>query len=103
MSATLLLSIGDEMGFNSPEQFTKHTHPPVDGCKRKLGTLRVLHAMSLPDAQEWAEAYDKEYMGMKQRNVFGTVRMEKGMKLMGMTTQRSKRYPTAYSASATGR
>jgi uncharacterized glyoxalase superfamily protein PhnB len=43
--------------------------------------------MSLPDAQEWAEAYDKEYMGIKQRCVFETVRMEKGMKIMGMTTR----------------
>ncbi len=31
------------------------------------------HAMSLPDAQEWEEAYDKEYMGIKQRSVFETV------------------------------
>ena len=45
------------------------------------------HAMSLPDAQEWAEAYDKEYMGIKQRGAFETVRMEKGMEIMGMTTR----------------
>ncbi len=32
--------------------------------------------MSPQDAQEWAEAY-----------VFETVRMEKGMKIMGMTTR----------------
>ncbi len=44
------------------------------------------HSLSLLDAQEWAEAYDKEYMGIKQRVVFETVRMEKGMKIMGMTT-----------------
>ena len=44
-------------------------------------------AMSLPDAAEWAEAYDKEYMGIKQRRVFEVVRIEKGMKLMGMTTR----------------
>ena len=37
------------------------------------------HAISLPDAQEWAEAYDKEYMGIKQRCVFETFRMEKGI------------------------
>ncbi len=43
--------------------------------------------MSLPDAQEWVEAYDKEFMGIKQRGVFETVRMEKGMKIMGMTTR----------------
>jgi hypothetical protein len=44
-------------------------------------------AMSRPDAAEWAEAYDKEYMGIKQRGVFEVVRIEKGMKLMGMTTR----------------
>ena len=27
------------------------------------------HAMSLPDAQAWEEACNKEYMGMKQRSV----------------------------------
>ena len=43
--------------------------------------------MSLPDAQERAEANNKEYMGIKQRGVFETVRMEKGMKIMGMTTR----------------
>jgi hypothetical protein len=31
------------------------------------------HAMSLPDAQEWAEAYDMEYMGIKQCGIFETV------------------------------
>ena len=34
-----------------------------------------------------AEAYDKEFMGIKQRGVFETVQMEKGMKIMGMTTR----------------
>ena len=43
--------------------------------------------MSLPDAHEWAEAYNKEYMGITQRCVFETVRMEKGMKIMGMPTR----------------
>ena len=43
--------------------------------------------MSLPDAQEWAEAYDKEYVGIKQRGVFETVRMENGMMIMGITTR----------------
>ncbi len=28
----------------------------------------------------------REYMGIKQRGVFETVGMEKGMKIMGMTT-----------------
>ena len=44
-------------------------------------------AMSREDSAEWAEAYNKEYMGLKQRNVFEVVRIEKGMKLMGMTTR----------------
>ncbi len=42
--------------------------------------------MSLQDSQEWAEAFDKECKGTKQCCVFGTVRMEKGMKIMGMMT-----------------
>jgi hypothetical protein len=44
-------------------------------------------AMSREDSAEWAEAYNKEYMGLKQRNVVQVVRIEKGMKLMGMTTR----------------
>ena len=35
-AATLLLSVGDLMGFNSPEQFTKHSSHPVDGGERKF-------------------------------------------------------------------
>ncbi len=31
------------------------------------------HAISLLDSQEWAEAYDKEYMGIKQHGVLETV------------------------------
>ena len=44
-------------------------------------------AMTREDAREWAEALNKEYMGFKQRGVFELVRLEKGMKLMGMTTR----------------
>ncbi len=40
--------------------------------------------MSPEDSAEWAEEYKKEYMGLKQRNVFEVVQTEKGMKLMGM-------------------
>jgi hypothetical protein len=43
--------------------------------------------MSREDSAEWAEAYNKEYMSLKQRSVFEVVRIEKGMKLMGMTTR----------------
>jgi hypothetical protein len=32
-------------------------------------------AMSREDSAEWAEAYNKEYMGLKQRNVFEVVRI----------------------------
>ncbi len=34
-----------------------------------------------------AEAYEKVYMGIKQRGVFETVQIEKGIKIMGMTTR----------------
>ncbi len=43
--------------------------------------------MSREDRAEWAEEYNKEYMGLKQRNVFELVWIEKGMKLMGITTR----------------
>ncbi len=43
--------------------------------------------MQREDAQEWAEALNKEYMGFKQRSVFKLVPTQKGMKLMGMTTR----------------
>ncbi len=43
-------------------------------------------ALSLPNAAEWARAYDKEYMGIKQRRVIEAVRIEKEMQFMGMTT-----------------
>ncbi len=62
----------------------------VKGLPDSIGPLKpprnYWHAMLLQDAQEWAEAYDKEYKGIKQHSVFQTVRMEKGMKIMGMTT-----------------
>ena len=35
-AATLLLSVGDIIGSDSPEQFTKHTPLPVDGGERKF-------------------------------------------------------------------
>ena len=38
-AATLLLSVGDIMGFNSPEQFTKHSLLPVDGGERKFDII----------------------------------------------------------------
>jgi hypothetical protein len=44
-------------------------------------------AMQREDSQEWAEALDKEYMGFKQRGVFELVPLQKGTKLMGMTTR----------------
>ncbi len=43
--------------------------------------------MSLQDAEEWAEAYNQEYTGIKQRGDLETVRIEKGIKLMGMPTR----------------
>ena len=46
---------------------------------------RYKEAMSRPDAAEWAESYNKEYMGIKQHGVFEVVSIEKGMKLNGHT------------------
>ena len=43
--------------------------------------------MTREDAPEWMEALNKEYMGFKQRGVFELVPLQKGMKLMGMTTR----------------
>ena len=40
-AATLLLSVGDIMGFNSPEQFTSHSPLPVDGGERKFDCILV--------------------------------------------------------------
>jgi hypothetical protein len=46
-----------------------------DSIDHKKTRRNYLHAMSLQDAQEWAEAYNKEYMGIEQRCVFETVRI----------------------------
>ena len=35
-AATLLLSVGDIMGFDPPEQFTKYSSLPGDGGDRKF-------------------------------------------------------------------
>jgi hypothetical protein len=43
--------------------------------------------MSRKDSAEVAESYNKEYTGIKQRNVLEVVQIEKGVKLMGMTTR----------------
>ncbi len=56
--------------------------------------------MSRVDGAEWAEAYSEEYVGLKQRDVFEVVRIEKGTKLVGITTRTSTRWSTASSQSA---
>ena len=38
-------------------------------------------AMSREDLQSWAEAYDKEYCGFKERYAFKIIRPEKGIKI----------------------
>ena len=43
--------------------------------------------MSLPDNQEWAKAYMDEYLGLKERQVFATVPLPKGAKVLGTTTR----------------
>ena len=46
MSATLLLSVGDIMGSDSPEQSTS-THPyPGDGGERKFSLSRTLFSVN---------------------------------------------------------
>ncbi len=51
-----------------------------------------------------SEQCNKEYMGIKQHCILETAQMEKGMKLIGMTTRTEYkvllRYPASYSASA---
>ena len=44
-------------------------------------------AMSRPDSQEWAEAYQKEFQGCKDRNVFAVVKPPPGTKVLGTTTR----------------
>jgi hypothetical protein len=44
-------------------------------------------AMSRPDNQEWAKAYMDEYLGFKERQVFPTVPLPKGTKVLGTTTR----------------
>ena len=45
-------------------------------------------AMSRPDAQEWAEAHQKEYRDFKDRNAFAIVPLPKGARALGTTTRR---------------
>jgi hypothetical protein len=44
-------------------------------------------AMSRDDKQEWAEAYDKEYRGFKERNAFKIVRPKPGVKIHDTLTR----------------
>ena len=44
-------------------------------------------AMSRPDRQQWAEAYNKEYQGFIERGTFVVVKPEKGEKVLGTTTR----------------
>ena len=43
--------------------------------------------MSRPDNQEWAKTYMNEYLGFKERQVFATVPLPKGTKVLGTTTR----------------
>ena len=43
--------------------------------------------MRRPDSQEWAEAYQKEFQGCKDRNVFAVVKPPPGTKVLGTTTR----------------
>ena len=44
-------------------------------------------AMSREDRQSWAEAYDKEYSGFKERNAFKIIRPEKCIKIHDTLTR----------------
>jgi hypothetical protein len=44
-------------------------------------------AMNSPDNQEWAEAYQKEFQGLKGRGTFATAKTPKGAKIPGTTTR----------------
>ncbi len=44
-------------------------------------------AMSRPDNQEWAKAFMDEYLGFKERQVFATVALPKGAKLLETTAR----------------
>jgi hypothetical protein len=71
--------------------FPKGFQTRIKGLPDSIDTTKpprsYREAMTREDAREWAEALNKEYMGFKQRGVFELVRLEKGMKLMGMTTR----------------
>jgi hypothetical protein len=43
--------------------------------------------MSRENRQSWAEAYDKEYRGFKERNAFKIIRPEKGIKMHDTLTR----------------
>ena len=43
--------------------------------------------MSREDKQEWAEAFDKEYRGFKERNAFKVVRPQPGVKILDTLTR----------------
>jgi hypothetical protein len=45
-------------------------------------------AMSRPEAQEWADAHQKEYQGFRERNAFSKVLLPKAAKELGTTTLR---------------
>ncbi len=44
-------------------------------------------SMSQDDKQEWAEAYNKEYQGFKERNAFKVVRPDKGIEIHDTLTR----------------
>ncbi len=43
--------------------------------------------MSRDNKQEWAEAYNKEYQGFKERNAFKAVRPDKGIRIHDTLTR----------------
>ncbi len=54
----------------------------VQGIPKYIDTVKQAmsykDAMSQPNAPEWVEEHQNEYLGFKDRNAFGTVLLPKG-------------------------
>ncbi len=111
ISDTMILCLVDD-----PDTYTKTTQSQyfreLLGAHRAfVASLRVIQglpdtinpykppknykeAMSRPDNQECAEAYQKEYLGFEERGIFATVVSPKGAKILGTVTTTRLDYKT---------
>ena len=71
--------------------FAGSTHRTLKGLPTSINPDRppknFKDAMSREDKQEWAEAFDKEYRGFKERNAFKVVRPKPGVKILDTLTR----------------